>query len=222
MPYVQIKGKIVRLTVKGDKRRKHLAGVFQDETGTLELKWFQGLKWIMQSLKLNTEYVLFGKPSVFNGNINIIHPELEIPGSGSAELQTALQPVYPTTEKLKLKGLDSRGILKIQRQLQQQLPPHLTENLPADSIKEFNLINRALALRQIHFPDNLQSLKQAELRLKFEEFFFIQLRLLSMKLSGTEKYQGMVFSQVGEQFNTFFKSHLPFPLTEAQIGRAHV
>ena len=216
MPYVQIKGKIVRLTVKGDKRRKHLAGVFQDETGTLELKWFQGLKWLMQSLKMNTEYVLFGKPSVFNGNINIIHPELEIPGSGSAELQTALQPVYPTTEKLKLKGLDSRGILKIQRQLQQQLPPHLTENLPADPIKEFNLINRALALRQIHFPDNLQSLKQAELRLKFEEFFFIQLRLLSMKLSRTEKYQGMVFSQVGEQFNTFFKSHLPFPLTEAQ------
>ena len=216
MPYVQIKGKIVRLTVKGDKRRKHLAGVFQDETGTLELKWFQGLKWLMQSLKLNTEYVLFGKPSVFNGNINIIHPELEIPGSGSAELQMALQPVYPTTEKLKLKGLDSRGIMKIQRQLQQQLPPHLTENLPADPIKEFNLVNRALALRQIHFPDNLQSLKQAELRLKFEEFFFIQLRLLSMKLSRTEKYQGMVFSQVGEQFNTFFKSHLPFPLTEAQ------
>ena len=125
MPYVQIKGKIVRLTVKGDKRRKHLAGVFQDETGTLELKWFQGLKWLMQSLKLNTEYVLFGKPSVFNGNINIIHPELEIPGSGSAELQMALQPVYPTTEKLKLKGLDSRGIMKIQRQLQQQLPVQL-------------------------------------------------------------------------------------------------
>jgi ATP-dependent DNA helicase RecG len=216
MPYIQLKGKIIRLTVKGDKRRKHLSGVFQDETGTMELKWFQGLKWIMQSLKLNTEYILFGKPSVFNGAINVIHPELELSGTAATEAPVTLQPVYYTAEKLKSRGLDSRGLLKLQKQLQIQLPSSFRENLPSDAINEFKLIDRLTALRQIHFPDSTHALKQAELRLKFEEFFFIQLRLLSQKLTRTEKFRGMIFAQVGEHFNTFFKNHLPFPLTEAQ------
>ncbi|MFM7217338.1 MAG: ATP-dependent DNA helicase RecG [Bacteroidota bacterium] len=216
MPYVQIRGRITRLAVKGDKRRKHLSGTFQDDTGTLELKWFQGLKWIMQSLKLNTDYVLFGRPSVFNGMLNVVHPELETKEMATAEVATVLQPVYPTTEKLKAKGLDSKGLLKLQRQLHGQLPASFAENLPAEVISNYRFPSRKTALSQLHFPDSTASLQQAESRIKFEEFFYIQLRLLNQKAIRVRKTAGMNFSTVGDQFNSFYKNHLPFPLTEAQ------
>jgi ATP-dependent DNA helicase RecG len=216
LPYVQLKGRITKLTVKGENRRKHLSGIFQDEAGTLELKWFQGLKWVMQAVKLNTEYILFGKPSSFNGILNVIHPELELVAEASKEMASALQPVYPSTEKLKVKGLDSKGILRLQKQLQLQLPAALKETLPPQSISQYRLIGRRSALTQIHFPDTPEALQQAESRLKFEELFYIQLRLLSQKLLRTEKYKGMNFSIVGEKFTTFFKEKLPFPLTNAQ------
>ncbi|MEY4594041.1 MAG: hypothetical protein RIQ47_451, partial [Bacteroidota bacterium] len=193
-----------------------LSGIFQDEAGTLELKWFQGLKWVMQAVKLNTEYILFGKPSSFNGILNVIHPELELVAEASKEMASALQPVYPSTEKLKVKGLDSKGILRLQKQLQLQLPAALKETLPPQSISQYRLIGRRSALTQIHFPDTPEALQQAESRLKFEELFYIQLRLLSQKLLRTEKYKGMNFSIVGEKFTTFFKEKLPFPLTNAQ------
>ncbi len=216
MPYVQLKGRIVRLTVKGEKRRKHLSGLFQDEAGTLELKWFQGLKWVMQSIRLNAEYVLFGKPSVFNGTVNVIHPELELVSDVSQEAASSLQPVYASTEKLKARGLDSKGILRLQRQLQLQMSPSLKETLPQEMLRSFRLIDRRKALSLIHFPDSAESLKQAEVRLKFEELFYLQLRLLQQKLVRTEKFRGMNFAIVGEKFNAFFKERLPFPLTEAQ------
>ncbi|MFM9026597.1 MAG: ATP-dependent DNA helicase RecG, partial [Bacteroidota bacterium] len=206
----------IRLAVKGEKRRKHLAGVFQDETGTIELKWFQGLKWIMQSLKLNTDYILFGRPTEFNGTINVIHPELESLESASKETASVLQPVYSTTEKLKLKGLDSKGFLRLQRQLLSQLPTSMTENLPSEVVSEYKFIQRRKALTDIHFPPTATDLKHAEARIKFEEFFFIQLRLLRLKLIRIEKTRGVLFDKVGDQFNGFYKHHLPFPLTEAQ------
>lgn len=216
LPFIQVKGRLVRLAVRGEKRRKHLSGVFQDETGTLELKWFQGLKWIMQSLKLNSEYVLFGRPTEFNGNINVIHPELEPVEAVSKETASVLQPVYSTTEKLKLKGLDSKGILKLQRQLHAHLPNQVSENLPSDVLNEYKFVSRRKALTDIHFPANTNDLKHAEARIKFEEFFFIQLRLLRLKLIRIEKTKGIIFDRVGERFNGFYKQHLPFPLTEAQ------
>jgi ATP-dependent DNA helicase RecG len=216
MPYVQLKGRITKLTVKGEHRRKHLSGIFQDEAGTIELKWFQGLRWVTQSVKLHTDYVLFGKPSSYNGIINVIHPELEPVSEAYKEQASALQPVYPSTEKLKAKGLDSKGILRLQKQLQLQLSPVLKETLPQETLQQFRLMGRRPSLTQIHFPDTADSLKSAEARLKFEELFYIQLRLLSQKLLRTEKFKGMNFSVVGEKFTAFFNDKLPFPLTNAQ------
>ncbi len=216
MPYVQLKGRIVRFMPKGDKRKKYLSALFQDETGTVELKWFQGLRWIAQTVRLNTEYVLFAKPSVYNGNIHFIHPELESAAEASAEKPLSLQPVYPSTEKLKAKGLDSKGILRLQRQLQVQMPERLTETLPADLMHRFHLMPSRQALRDIHFPASDDLLKKARQRLTFEELFYIQLRLLHQKWLRSEKYKGLDFQSVGQAFNSFYKDKLPFPLTEAQ------
>ncbi|MFM2136613.1 MAG: hypothetical protein RL021_2013, partial [Bacteroidota bacterium] len=216
MPFVQLKGRIVRINTKGDKRKKHLTAVFEDAHGSIELKWFQGLRWIMQSVQLNTEYVLFGKPAFYNGRFNIVHPELEVAADFSREASVALQPVYSSTEKLKAKGLDSRGLLKLQRQLQSQLADVLKETLPPDFIQSFRLIGRRKALGDIHFPGSPDALRAARTRLKFEELFYIQLRLLHQKQLRTRQFKGMDFATVGDTFNSFFRERLPFPLTEAQ------
>lgn len=216
LPYIQLRGKIKSLVVKGEKRRKHLAGRFEDATGTIELKWFQGLKWLSSSLQLNVEYVLFGKPSEFNGFVNIIHPELELASEASGQVASAMQPVYNTTEKLKLKGLDSKAILRLQKALIAGLPPALPETLSEEIISGLRLFGRTDAFKNIHFPESLEKQKLAELRLKFEELFFLQLRLLFMKLLRIEKFKGFNFEVVGEPFNDFYTNHLPFPLTNAQ------
>ncbi len=216
LPYIQLKGRIKSILVRGEKRRKHLTGIFEDETGKIELKWFQGLKWVSSSLRLNTEYILFGKATEFNGNINIIHPELELASEAANQVASVMQPVYSTTEKLKLRGIDSRGILRLQKTLHLNLPVTLPETLSDDVISSHHLMSKREAYSAIHFPAGIKQHKQAELRLKFEELFFLQLRLLYAKQQRTEKQKGFLFSAVGEQFNEFYHNHLPFPLTNAQ------
>ena len=216
LPYIQVRGRIVSLVVKGDKRKKFMAGRFDDGTGSIELRWFQGLKWLQSTLQLNQEYILFGKPSEWNGAISVVHPELELAAEVNPALASSLQAIYATTEKLKTRGLDSRGILRLQKQLQIQLPPRFSETLPDNSVQSLRLMNRRDAFAAIHFPDSPEAQKKAEFRLKFEELFYIQLRLLSMKQARLEKFRGRVFSTVGDYFNRFFKNCLPFPLTNAQ------
>ncbi|MBL7948547.1 MAG: ATP-dependent DNA helicase RecG, partial [Bacteroidia bacterium] len=183
---------------------------------SIELRWFQGLKWLQSTLQLNQEYILFGKPSEWNGAISVVHPELELAAEVNPALASSLQAIYATTEKLKTRGLDSRGILRLQKQLQIQLPPRFSETLPDNSVQSLRLMNRRDAFAAIHFPDSPEAQKKAEFRLKFEELFYIQLRLLSMKQARLEKFRGRVFSTVGDYFNRFFKECLPFPLTNAQ------
>ncbi len=216
LPYIQIKGVITSLIVRGEKRRKYLCGRFEDKTGFLELRWFQGIKWITANLKLNTEYVLFGKPTEFNGSINIVHPELELVSEAQLTVASSMQPVYSTTEKLKLKGLDSKGMLRLQKNLHQFLPQNLSETLPQTVLDEYKFLSRQKTYSAIHFPESLQQQEKAETRIKFEELFFLQMRLLHMKLLRTEKVKGIVFDKVGDYFNDFFHNHLPFALTNAQ------
>jgi ATP-dependent DNA helicase RecG len=216
MPYIQLKGQIKNLVVKGEKRKKHLAGRFEDETGSIELKWFQGLKWVTGNLKLNTDYILFGRPSEFNGYINIIHPELEPLSESDQTTSSVMQPVYSTTEKLKARGIDSRSILRFQKQLISHLPPVLPETLPGELISSIKLLPLSEAYASMHFPSSLQRQKLAEFRFKFEELFFLQLRLLHSKLLRLEKFRGFAFNSVGDAFNEFYHNHLPFPLTNAQ------
>lgn len=216
LPYIQLKGQIKSLVMKGDKRRKYLTGKFEDGSGSIELKWFQGAKWILSSVKLNTDYILFGKPSEFNGQFNIIHPELELASEAATSVASTLQAVYNSTEKLKAKGLDSKAILRLQKNLQLMFPSTLPETLSADILHHHHLMNRKDAYANIHFPGNTQLQKKAEVRIKFEELFYLQLKLLSQKLLRTEKYKGFSFGTVGDYFNKFYKELLPFPLTEAQ------
>ncbi len=216
LPYIQIKGVITSLIVRGEKRRKYLCGRFEDKTGFLELRWFQGIKWITANLKLNTEYVLFGKPTEFNGSINIVHPELELVSEAQLTVASSMQPVYSTTEKLKLKGLDSKGMLRLQKNLHQFLPQNLPETLPQSVLDEYKFLSRLKTYSAIHFPESIHQQEKAETRIKFEELFFLRLRLLHMKLLRTEKVKGIVFDKVGDYFNDFFHNHLPFALTNAQ------
>jgi ATP-dependent DNA helicase RecG len=141
LPYIQLRGKIRNLVVKGEKRPKYLAGRFEDETGSIELKWFQGIKWLANSLQLNTEYVLFGKPTEFNGYLNIIHPELELASEASGITASSMQPVYNVTEKLKARGIDSKSILRFQKNLVLNLPPTLPETLSNELINGLRLSN---------------------------------------------------------------------------------
>lgn len=216
IPIIQIKGKIRSITPRGEKRKKYLSAVFYDETGSLELKWFKGLRWITSSLRLNTEYVLFGKPTLFNGNWNIIHPELELVSEGSGSTASALQPVYNTTEKMKARGLDSRGLMKLQKTLLEKLPENIPETLPDELITQLRMISGHRAIRHIHFPGDIHQQKMAEWRIKFEELFYLQLRLLNLKIIRKQKNKGAVFKIIGDHFNRFFHHVLPFELTHAQ------
>lgn len=216
LPFIQLKGQIKSLITKGERHKKYLAGRFFDETGSIELKWFRGLKFLSSSLKLNTDYVLFGKPNEFNGAINIIHPELELVSESSRAFAPRLQAMYNTSEKMKSRGLDSRSILRLQKTLLLQMPATIDESLPAQIIREQKLYGLREALAQIHFPDSIESQQKASFRIKFEELFYIQLKLLFLKLIRIDKYKGILFDQIGDHFNSFYNEHLPFPLTGAQ------
>jgi len=214
--YVQLKGKITHINTLGDKRASRLVATFRDETGTIELVWFKGIKWIKESLKPGVDYILFGKPSEFNGKFNFVHPELEPVSTEPGPINVALQPFYNTTEKCKARFIDSKAILKLQKNLLQQLPPTINESLPNSIVHAFKLVSIRDSLLNIHFPPNPDTLKKAQFRLKFEEFFYIQLDLLKRKQFKIEKFQGKKVILIGDHFNNFFKNHLPFELTGAQ------
>lgn len=214
MPFVQIKGRITRMETIGEGRKKRLVARFSDGTDDMELVWFKGIPWVSKKLKLGVDYVVFGKPAVFGRKVNIAHPEVEILTTQNANAGF-LQPVYHTSEKLKAKFIDSKAISKMIRQVMVLAERHIHETLPESFITKFGLINKALALHHIHFPSNGELLKKALYRLKFEELFYIQLRLLKLKLTRIDKYKGQVFND-SKLLTSFYNDHLPFDLTNAQ------
>ncbi len=216
LPYIQIVGHITRLVEAGVGRKKRLSAIFTDGTGNLELVWFKGIKWVVGSVKPNVKYVIFGKPSLFNGKINIAHPEIEEFDPNQDQQAAALQPAYSTTEKLKNSYITSRTILKLQQNLAVLLKGGLDETLPPHLIDRMRLMTLSEAMRNIHFPASALVLRKAQARLKFEELFYVQLNLLHQRSSRMMRVNGHVFSVVGEMFNRFYKENLPFELTDAQ------
>ncbi len=214
---VQIIGKIIHIkTVEFGKSKKRLVASFVDETGEMELVWFQGHKWIRDTLKLNIPYVIFGKVSSFNGSYNMPHPEMELFTEHEKSLRSALQPVYPSTETLTNRGISNRVINKMMQQLFVETQAKFTETLPQYLIEELKLIPKNAALFNIHFPKSAELLARAQYRLKFEELFFIQLQLITKNLVRKHKIKGHPFTNIGANFNNFYQNHLPFELTNAQ------
>ncbi|PHS10053.1 MAG: ATP-dependent DNA helicase RecG [Kordia sp.] len=212
---VQIVGKIINLKMVEQKRGKRLVATFQDETGILELVWFRGQKWVKDSIKLNVPYVIFGKCNWFNG-FSMPHPELELLTEHKANIRSAMQSIYPSTEKLTNKGISNKVKIKLLQTLFQETRAKFQETLSPLLLKELKLISKAEALFNIHFPKNAELLAKAQYRLKFEELFFIQLQLILKNISRKHKIKGFPFDQVGELFTEFYNNHLPFELTGAQ------
>lgn len=214
---VQIVGKIINIkTVEQGKGKSRVVATFVDETGQMELVWFQGQKWIRESIKINIPYVIFGKVSQFGATYNMAHPEMELLEEHKANLRSAMQPVYPSTEKLANKGISNKVINKMMQQLFVETQALFSENLPNYLLEELKLIPKNAALFNIHFPKSQDLLAKAQFRLKFEELFFIQLQLITKNLIRKHKIKGLPFEKVGENFNNFYKNHLPFDLTNAQ------
>ncbi|MDY5125637.1 MAG: ATP-dependent DNA helicase RecG, partial [Prevotella sp.] len=215
MPYVQIKGMILSYeTFDMGGTRKRVVAHFTDGEHIMDLTWFNGGKYAMQHYKARTPYIVFGKPTVFNGRINIVHPEIDQVGE---ECEGGImQPYYPTTEKMKKAGMTSRAIERIMRTLMSKLTDDIPETIPDSILSRHHLMSRNEALRQIHFPTNAKSLEQARLRLKFEELFFVQLNIVRYAADQRRKYKGYVFGHIGDKFNTFYHDYLPFSLTGAQ------
>src|SRR5579863_9848605 len=216
MPFIQICGKITHVEITGPKRKQRMEVDFEDSTGRIQLIWFQGINWVSKKLRPDTEYIVFGKPSSFRGVLTISHPSMEEMTAENLEMVKGLQPVYSSTETLKSKSLDSNGILKLERTLFSKLENEITETLPVYMIEKLRLMPRKEALKNIHLPVNIEKLNQAQFRLKFEELFFMQLRLLRNKTEREVTVKGFIFSKVDKYVNDFYHSYLPFPLTEAQ------
>jgi ATP-dependent DNA helicase RecG len=214
MPYIQIKGCVIKFEEKGHKRAKRLIAHFKDETGVVELVWFKGIRWIKSGVKLNQQYIVFGKPSAYSGKFNIVHPEMDL--VERQQNSASLQAVYHSTELLNAKGLSSRVIGKLTKGLLPLLKNHLDETLSPHLISKLNLPTREESFFDIHHPKDAKGLVRAQKRLKFEEFFFLQLHLLKMKLTRRQKCKGYNLDNLGEGFNVFYKKHLPFELTGAQ------
>jgi ATP-dependent DNA helicase RecG len=215
MPFIQIKGKIRGYASVGKGRGKRLVADFADDSGRMELVWFRGAKWIPENYPVGKELVVFGKPSVYQRKLNVVHPELDDPEKKHV-VSSRLQAVYSTTEKLKDNYLTSKAISKLMANLIKGLPQKFEETLPAWLLQKLNLVNLDSAMRQIHFPDSTDQFKRAELRLKFEELFYIQLNILQGKTQRNRRFHGNIFKTVGESFNTFYSEHLTFELTGAQ------
>lgn len=216
MPFVQVVGKISSLETTGTGSKARLSAKFIDSTGSVELIWFKGIKWVKQGIKPDTTYVVFGKPSLFNGKINIVHPELEIPDETKKLVSGSIQAFYNTTEKMKNNFLSSKAILKFQLTIFSSLKERIEETLPEWFISKYRLMSLHDALLSIHFPGNNDELNKARYRLKFEELFYIQLKILSLKTTRERKIKGHIFSKIGDVFNTFYRQCLPFEMTEAQ------
>lgn len=213
---IQIVGKIIHLKTIEQKRGKRLVATFTDGFNEMELIWFQGFKWIKENLQINQPYVIFGKINHFNGTFSMPHPEMELLEEHKKSMKTALQPVYPSTEKLAQKNISNRSITKMMQQVFIETHHLFKEVFPENLINELRLLPKNEAFFNIHFPKSAELLNRAQFRLKFEELFFIQLQLLSKNVVRKHKIKGFAFSQVGDYFNTFYHEHLPFPLTNAQ------
>ena len=216
MPFVQLCGKILGYeTFDMGPRKQRVVAHFTDGNGVMDLTWFNGGQWAMKNYKVGEEYLVFGKPTWFNGRFNIQHPEIE--SLSKVELSTmGLQPYYPTTEKMKRNGLTSRGVEKLTRNLVDRLADELPETLPAEMVQRLHLMSRDKALRTIHYPQNVRELEHARARLKFEELFFVQLNIVRYASDHRRRYRGFVFCRIGSAFNDFYHHQLPFSLTEAQ------
>ena len=215
MPYIQLKGKIIRFEEKGQKRAKRLIAYFEDGTGITELIWFKGIRWIKKGIKRDTEYLVFGKPSAYQNKINIVHPEMDI-FEKQQSISSSLQAVYHSTEYLSSKGLNSRGIRKLIKILLPQIKNKIEETLSENLLNKLKLPKREDALINIHSSTDTNKLERAQKRLKFEELFFLQFHLLKMKLTRIKKHKGCIFEKVDNYFNNYFKNHLQFELTNAQ------
>jgi ATP-dependent DNA helicase RecG len=216
LPFIQIRGIIKGYYTEGHGTGKRLVADFQDETGTIKLIWFKGGKWITGSFSPGVEFIVFGKPGVFNGVINIIHPEIEAADKMAERINSALQAQYSTTEKLKNQFVTSKTISKLIGNMLKLIKIRLPETLPVYIVSRYKLMELHEALHKIHFPANPDELEKARHRLKFEELFYIQLNLLRFKTTRNLKFNGFVFSSVGDNFNNFYYKNLPFSLTEAQ------
>lgn len=214
--YIQLKVVLLSFQKIGKPRFQRLVAVVRDNSGVIELVWFKGIKWIESKLIPGTEYIVFGKPTYFNGKFNIPHPEFESIAESVEGFTETLQPFYSSTEKLKSKGLDSKGIRKLMKTLVGHVNGHIPETLPEDILSDLKTLTREKSLINIHFPENPEVLQKARNRLKFEELFFIQLNLLKLKLLRSERIRGHEFQVVGDLFNDFYHHYLPFQLTNAQ------
>jgi ATP-dependent DNA helicase RecG len=214
--FIQLKGKIKDLIELGEGRAKRLVATFYDQDGDIELVWFKGIKWIKSSLNEKDTYVLYGKPNWFNGKLNIAHPDLELLATYSNAEQGSFKALYNTSEKMKNKGLDSKGISKLVSTLLAQLKPeHIVENIPIYVLQQYKLLSRFEAYKNIHLPKSIAEQQEATKRLKFEELFFVQLNLLQNKII-RKKNKGIFFEKIDSYFNTFYNEKLPFQLTNAQ------
>ncbi len=215
--FVQVAAVLTSFEVIGQRSGKRLVGYVKDKTGELELTWFQGLSWVQKILETGRSYLIFGRITFFNGKPQIVHPELELLSPETNKPKDFLEPVYPTSEKLKAKGLGARQLAKLTQVLLMQVQQKdLPENIPASVLQPLQLINRFSAYRQIHFPQSPAEYEEAVKRLKFEELFIARLRM-HLLLSQRHRFsKGVVFDKVGDLFNDFFTNHLPFALTNAQ------
>ena len=216
LPYIQVRGRITGSELIGVGRNQRLVAYLTDGTGILELIWFQGIKFITQTIKLNVEYIVFGKPGEFNGQFSIVHPELDENLADQSKKEGFIQAYYNTSEKLKTNFIHSKNILKLQYAALQLVRGSIYESMPSWLVQKLGLVSLESALITIHFPENPQILRKAEYRLKFEELFYIQLKLLHLKEDRHKKFKGHLFTKVGNYFNDFYFNHLPFELTGAQ------
>ena len=215
--YIQLRGRITGAQVMGQQRSKRLVAQFSDETGHIELVWFNGIKWVQDLLAQKQEFIIFGKPTLFNGRWNMTHPEMLDPQAKSdSPVPMGFLPLYNTTELAKKKTLDSKAVAKLTANLIPVVKDVIPELLPDEMLRNLNLMPLKEALCNIHYPENNQQLSRAVLRLKFDELFFLQLKMLMLKQINTKRIPGHRFEKVGHYFNTFYKEHLPFELTNAQ------
>ncbi|WP_430813006.1 ATP-dependent DNA helicase RecG [Carboxylicivirga sp. RSCT41] len=216
LPYIQVKGRFTSLNTVGSGRQSRMTATFSDGTGILELVWFKGHKYVKEGINSEAEYIVFGKPTAFNGKINIVHPELEKVNESQPKISSALQAFYNTTEKMKKGFLNSKTIQKLQQNVFLSFQGKIPESLPASIIEKYKFLNLNDSLKAIHFPPNAQLLEKAQLRLKFEELFYIQLNILRQRNQRSKAIKGHLFATVGDFLNEFYSQKIPFELTNAQ------
>ena len=216
MPYIQIIGEIIQFEYVGEGRASRLTATFSDGTGTIELVWFKGTKYIEKSIKPRTRYIVFGKPSRFGSKINIAHPDIELYSDMNLRRSTGIQSMYNSTDKMKKNYLSSDNIRKYIYSILFNNNILIPETLPEYLIEKMHFTSREQAIKNIHFPKSVEALKIAEARLKFEELFYIQLSMLYQSQHRSRQYRGYIFSTIGDYFNQFYNKYLPFPLTNAQ------